>query len=338
MPTRIEIDVPISTRPLPPVSSSGLSTDGRIEYFTGPNSVDCTPVANSATSSTTMFCVTKPTAGQRHDRDFHRGGDADQLRLLQLLGDLPGGGREQEVGQDEQRRREVRVQRALRPAVTPSQNSRPMMACRNTLSLNAPSACVRKNGRKRRWPQQLELVVRHAASPIRLGALAGLSPRAIARQPMSWRWNSPCHEIPRRPPRRRDAARRRRVSPSAHTHSTRPPRGHDVVAFQRACRRGRPCVSVDVGRVQPVDASPSARRARIVVAPPSPRRARGADPSRASTRVQAPSIAASTRSSRSRLQAHHHRLRFRIAEAHVELDHLRRAGRVDHQARRRGSR
>ncbi len=62
MPIRIEIDVPISTRPLPPVSSSGLSTAGRIEYFTGPNSVDCTPVANSATSSTIMFCVTKPTA------------------------------------------------------------------------------------------------------------------------------------------------------------------------------------------------------------------------------------------------------------------------------------
>ena len=62
MPTRIEIDVPISTSPLPPVSSSGFSTDGRIEYFTGPNSVDCTPVQNSATSSTTMFWVRKPTA------------------------------------------------------------------------------------------------------------------------------------------------------------------------------------------------------------------------------------------------------------------------------------
>ena len=62
MPSRIEIDVPISTRPLPPVSSSGLSTDGRIEYFTGPNRVDCRPVQNSATSSSGMFCSTKPTA------------------------------------------------------------------------------------------------------------------------------------------------------------------------------------------------------------------------------------------------------------------------------------
>jgi hypothetical protein len=33
-----------------------------------------------------------------------------------------------------------------------------------------------------------------------------------------------------------------------------------------------------------------------------------------------------------RLQAQHHRLGFRIAEAHVELDHLRRAAGIDHQA------
>jgi hypothetical protein len=62
MPMRIEIEVPISTRPLPPVSSSGLSTEGRIEYFTGPNSADCRPVPNSATSSSGMFCSRKPTA------------------------------------------------------------------------------------------------------------------------------------------------------------------------------------------------------------------------------------------------------------------------------------
>jgi len=54
--------VPISTSPLPPVSSSGLSTDGRIEYFTGPNRVDCMPVPNSASSRIGMLCSRKPTA------------------------------------------------------------------------------------------------------------------------------------------------------------------------------------------------------------------------------------------------------------------------------------
>lgn len=54
--------MPISTSPLPPVSSSGLSTDGRMEYFTGPNSVDCMPVQNNATRRTIMFWVRNPTA------------------------------------------------------------------------------------------------------------------------------------------------------------------------------------------------------------------------------------------------------------------------------------
>ena len=62
MPNRIEIDVPISTRPLPPVSSSGLRIAGSTEYLTGPNRVDCTPVQNSATSRTGMFCSRKPAA------------------------------------------------------------------------------------------------------------------------------------------------------------------------------------------------------------------------------------------------------------------------------------
>ena len=62
MPSNTAMLVPISTRPLPPVSSSGFSTLGRIEYFTGPNSVLCTPVANSATRSTRMSCSRKPTA------------------------------------------------------------------------------------------------------------------------------------------------------------------------------------------------------------------------------------------------------------------------------------
>ena len=56
------MDVTISIRPLPPVSSSGLSTCGRIEYFTGPNSVDCRPVRNSTTSSSAGQPMTKPTA------------------------------------------------------------------------------------------------------------------------------------------------------------------------------------------------------------------------------------------------------------------------------------
>ena len=50
---------------------------------------------------------------QRHDRDLHRGGDADQPRLLHALGELAGGGGEQEVGEDEDRRRQLREHPAV---------------------------------------------------------------------------------------------------------------------------------------------------------------------------------------------------------------------------------
>ncbi|MNI58958.1 hypothetical protein D3C73_1140930 [compost metagenome] len=50
VPARIARKVPISTRPLPPTSSSSCKAWGRIEYFTGPNSAECVPMANNATS------------------------------------------------------------------------------------------------------------------------------------------------------------------------------------------------------------------------------------------------------------------------------------------------
>ncbi|MCY1183660.1 hypothetical protein D9M73_242990 [compost metagenome] len=50
VPARIARKVPISTRPLPPTSSSSRRACGRIEYFTGPNSAEWVPMANSASS------------------------------------------------------------------------------------------------------------------------------------------------------------------------------------------------------------------------------------------------------------------------------------------------
>ncbi|KPW93368.1 hypothetical protein ALO79_200128 [Pseudomonas syringae pv. castaneae] len=50
VPARIARKVPISTRPLPPTSSSSCSACGRIEYLTGPNNAEWVPMANSATS------------------------------------------------------------------------------------------------------------------------------------------------------------------------------------------------------------------------------------------------------------------------------------------------
>ena len=129
IPARIEIDVPISTSPLPPVSSRGCSTDGRIEYFTGPNSVDCSPVPNNATSNTVMFWVRKPIAASdmitisivvvmRISLDF-----SSFSAICPAVAENRKYGAMNSAG--------ARLVYSVRcSGLTPSQNSRPMIACR----------------------------------------------------------------------------------------------------------------------------------------------------------------------------------------------------------------
>ncbi|CRM74639.1 hypothetical protein [Pseudomonas sp. 22 E 5] len=62
VPARIARNVPISTSPLPPTSSSSCSAWGMIEYFTGPNSAECVPMANSASSISSRWLNRKPVA------------------------------------------------------------------------------------------------------------------------------------------------------------------------------------------------------------------------------------------------------------------------------------
>ncbi len=49
VPSRIATKVPISTRPLPPVSSEADRCCGRYAYFTGPNRVEWHPMRNTQT-------------------------------------------------------------------------------------------------------------------------------------------------------------------------------------------------------------------------------------------------------------------------------------------------
>lgn len=62
VPIRIAMNVPISTRPLPPTSSCSPRCCGRYEYLTGPNSVECIPIMNVHRYSSGALCVTKPAA------------------------------------------------------------------------------------------------------------------------------------------------------------------------------------------------------------------------------------------------------------------------------------
>ena len=59
MPASTASEVPISTRPLPPTSSSFFSACGRIAYLIGPNIVECRPIRNSTTNSSQTWCAWK---------------------------------------------------------------------------------------------------------------------------------------------------------------------------------------------------------------------------------------------------------------------------------------
>ncbi len=60
VPSRMATKVPISTRPLPPVSSCVSRCWGRYEYFTGPNTVDCSPSRKIARYSSGADCSSRP--------------------------------------------------------------------------------------------------------------------------------------------------------------------------------------------------------------------------------------------------------------------------------------
>ena len=59
-PSKIATKVPISTMPLPPVSSRSDKTCGKYANLTGPNSVECKPIKKVHTSRTMTSLATKP--------------------------------------------------------------------------------------------------------------------------------------------------------------------------------------------------------------------------------------------------------------------------------------
>src|SRR5690606_35660355 len=94
-------------------------------------------------------------------------GDADQRRLLGAFCELPGQGREQEVGQDEDRRRERGVQRLLLGAdAEPEQHPDDRLPV--DVVVERAEALGGEERQEATLPQQLELVVaRHARFPWR---------------------------------------------------------------------------------------------------------------------------------------------------------------------------
>ncbi len=68
----------------------------------GPKKVEWTPIANTAASISGMLASMMPGAAEDHDPDLGELDDADQPRLVVIVGELARQRREQEEGQDEQ--------------------------------------------------------------------------------------------------------------------------------------------------------------------------------------------------------------------------------------------
>ena len=150
MPSRIDSDVPISTKPLPPTSSSLRNACGRIAYLIGPNSVECNPIKNRTLRRIAASCRKNPKAAT----DIAAISKSLTNRMTRVFSNFSA-----ICPADAENRKNGRMNNAgamFEYVVICSVDnpiSKPMsstVALRNTLSLNAPSACVMKNGRKRR--------------------------------------------------------------------------------------------------------------------------------------------------------------------------------------------
>ncbi len=102
-PARSATNVPISTMPLPPVSSEGLSTCGRYANFAGPKKVECTPMPTRHSSSNSRPLHDQTQQSHGHDGDFAVFDPAHQHRFVHAICQLPGRGRQQHKGRNEQR-------------------------------------------------------------------------------------------------------------------------------------------------------------------------------------------------------------------------------------------
>ena len=153
VPPRIATKVPISTRPLPPVSSSSRRCCGRYAYFTGPKRVECTPMRNTAAYSSAGWRATKPVAAMAItaiSRFFTKRMSAPFSTLSAIWPEVA----------DRSTKGAMKTAPIAKPAVAGStpphcaawKVASSVNANLSRLSFAAPRNCVQKSGAKRRSP------------------------------------------------------------------------------------------------------------------------------------------------------------------------------------------
>ena len=76
---------------------------GRIEYLIGPKKADCDAGQKEhGRSCSQTWSVNRLKAAERHDADLDELDAAGEHGLVEFVGDLAGGGREEEEGEDEE--------------------------------------------------------------------------------------------------------------------------------------------------------------------------------------------------------------------------------------------
>src|SRR5690606_3538582 len=153
VPARMARKVPISTRALPPTSSCSRRAAGRIEYFTGPNSAEWVPMANSAASIRYRLSSRKPPAPTSMITTSASLIARISASLANFSPNWPPSAENRKNGRMNSNAQ--RLTSRSRSALTLSLNRMARISdCLKMLSLNAPSNWVMKNGRKRRVPSR----------------------------------------------------------------------------------------------------------------------------------------------------------------------------------------
>src|SRR5262245_46959938 len=150
VPSRIARNVPSSTRALPATSSVSSRCCGRMLYFTGPNSVECTPIMKSAPSRMVTLRRWKPTA-PTHMIAISRSLTARMMRPFSKRAEsCPEVAEKRKNGRMKMPpARLINVSVEMAAVAVPNAN-RMTSAFLNRLSFSAPRNCVQKNGANRR--------------------------------------------------------------------------------------------------------------------------------------------------------------------------------------------
>ena len=162
VPSRIATNVPISTSPLPPTSSSALQVLRQDRVLDRPEQRRVHAHQRERDEQQRRGCGSQKPTRRHHDRDLEQLDEADQARLLVLVGELAGGGRQQHERQDEDRAGEVdeRVRRRATPCAAAWKATKMTSAFLKMLSLRGAQELRPEERREAALAQQVELVRR----------------------------------------------------------------------------------------------------------------------------------------------------------------------------------